>query len=102
MAAPVKRSFTVSEHLDHFIAKQVETGRFANSSEVVRAGLRLLEDRETRLAELRTQIDEADQQIAEGKGIKIDDVDAWADDVVQRGKKRFAQQRGRERFAQKS
>jgi antitoxin ParD1/3/4 len=34
---------SVTQHLDHFVAEQVVSGRFASASEVVRAGLRLLE-----------------------------------------------------------
>jgi antitoxin ParD1/3/4 len=34
---------SVTQHLDHFVADQVASGRFASASEVVRAGLRLLE-----------------------------------------------------------
>ena len=90
MAAPVKRSYTVSEHQDRFIAGQVENGRFANSSEVVRAALRLLEDRETKLAKLRAMIDEADADVAAGRVTMIDDIDAWAEDVIRRGRERSA------------
>ena len=48
---------------EKFVKDQIEQGRFQNASEVVRAGLRLLEDHETSLAErrvaLRRQIDAA-------------------------------------------
>ncbi len=40
------RSFALGDHFEQFIAVQVDSGRFNNASEVVRAGLRLLEDRE--------------------------------------------------------
>ncbi len=50
-------------HLDRFVQEQIDTGRFQNASEVIRAGLRLLEDQETdlpeRRAELRQRINEA-------------------------------------------
>lgn len=38
------RSFALGEHFEQFIESQLKTGRFNNASEVVRAGLRLLED----------------------------------------------------------
>lgn len=39
-------SFALNEHYERFIKKQLESGRYNNASEVVRAGLRLLEDQE--------------------------------------------------------
>jgi antitoxin ParD1/3/4 len=39
-------SFALSEHYEEFIKKQLESGRYNNASEVVRAGLRMLEDYE--------------------------------------------------------
>lgn len=53
-------SITLSSHFEVFIRQQVESGRYNNASEVVRAGLRLLEDQErlnnVKLAELRQSI----------------------------------------------
>jgi antitoxin ParD1/3/4 len=46
-------SISLGEHFDSFIAEQLESGRYASTSEVVRAGLRLLEEEETRLVTLR-------------------------------------------------
>lgn len=39
-------SVALSPHFETFIRQQVESGHFNNASEVVRAGLRLLEERE--------------------------------------------------------
>lgn len=39
-------SFTLGEHFDAFVRDMLATGRFNNASEVIRAGLRLLEDQE--------------------------------------------------------
>lgn len=39
-------SIALSEHYERFIKKQLDSGRYNNASEVVRAGLRLLEDYE--------------------------------------------------------
>ena len=53
-------SVALSSHFEIFIRQQVDSGRFNNVSEVIRAGLRLLEDQETRQAiqqeELRAAI----------------------------------------------
>ena len=53
-------SITLGNHFDDFIAKQLETGRFSSASEVVRAGLRMLEDAETRIETLRNMLDEGE------------------------------------------
>ncbi|TWB53180.1 antitoxin ParD1/3/4 [Rhizobium sp. ERR 922] len=39
-------SFALNEHYERFIKRQIESGRYNNASEVVRAALRLLEDQE--------------------------------------------------------
>ena len=51
-------SITLAEPLNAFIAAQVESGRYGNASEVVRTALRLLEERENKLAVLRAVLDE--------------------------------------------
>ncbi|WP_424894876.1 type II toxin-antitoxin system ParD family antitoxin [Tepidimonas sp. HKU79] len=43
-------SVVLSPHFETFIRQQVDSGRFNNVSEVVRAGLRLLEEREAEQA----------------------------------------------------
>jgi antitoxin ParD1/3/4 len=40
------RNVNLTEHLDRFIETGITSGRFSNASEVVREGLRLLEQRE--------------------------------------------------------
>jgi len=57
-------SVALSPHFETFVRDQVESGRYNNVSEVVRAGLRLLEDTE-RLQAIQLQALRAD--IAAGK-----------------------------------
>lgn len=54
-------SITLGHHFDSFINNQIKSGRFNSASEVIRAGLRLLENNETRLQLLRTALDEGEQ-----------------------------------------
>lgn len=54
-------SIVLSEHFQTFIEGQIAGGRYGSASEVVRAGLRLLEDREVRLARLRDALTEGEQ-----------------------------------------
>lgn len=53
-------SIALGDHFTSFLAAQVGTGRYGSSSEVVRASLRLLEEREARLAVLRAEIDKGE------------------------------------------
>jgi len=46
-------SISIGQHFDSFIQNQIDTGRYASTSEVVRAGLRLLEEEEQKLRLLR-------------------------------------------------
>lgn len=51
-------SISLGNHFDDFIAKQVSEGRYGSASEVIRAGLRKLEDEEQKLETLRALIKE--------------------------------------------
>jgi antitoxin ParD1/3/4 len=46
-------SVTIGAHFDSFIARQVQGGRYGSASDVVRAGLRLLEEHEARVKALQ-------------------------------------------------
>ena len=51
-------NISLTKHFDDFVQRQVETGRYDNSSEVIRAALRLLEDHDAMThAKVRGAID---------------------------------------------
>ena len=56
-------SYAFGDHFEQFIRKQVEVGRYASASEVVREALRVLEGRE-RLREI--ELEEYRAKIREG------------------------------------
>lgn len=55
-------SYAIGNHFEAFIKQQLESGRYASASEVVRDALRLLEEREelreTQLKNLRARLQE--------------------------------------------
>ena len=51
-------SVALGPHFEDFIQASILSGRYNNASEVVRSGLRLLEDQEQKMAALRSAIDE--------------------------------------------
>jgi antitoxin ParD1/3/4 len=54
-------SITLGSHFDEFITERVKNGRYGSASEVVRAGLRLLENNETKLETLRAMLAEGEK-----------------------------------------
>ena len=62
-------SISLGDHFENFIKSTVSNGRFNNASEVVRAGLRLLEEEENRIQILRKAIQEG---IESGRAVDFD------------------------------
>lgn len=67
-------------HFEEFIQLSILSGRYNNASEVVRSGLRLLEDQEQKMAALRHAIEEG-----MNSGIAEDfDPDAYLEEIKAR------------------
>ena len=59
-------SVSLGDYFENFVDTKVKQGRFKNASEVIRAGLRLLEDEENKIQILKNAIQEGiDSGIAE-------------------------------------
>jgi antitoxin ParD1/3/4 len=67
------RNVNLTEELDRFVLSKIESGRYENASEVVRAALRTLEreeqEHEAKLAALRAAIEEGDTSGVAGSGV---------------------------------
>lgn len=51
-------SVSLGNHFENFVDNRIAEGRFKNASEVIRAGLRLLEEEENKILALRKAINE--------------------------------------------
>jgi len=71
------RNVVLSEHQHDFVETLVQSGRYQNASEVLREGLRLVEERErlaaAKLAALRQAADKGWEDIAAGRCIDVGD-----------------------------
>lgn len=54
-------SVTLGDHFDQFINQQLHSGRYGSASEVIRAGLRALEEQEAKLLNLRNMLVQGEQ-----------------------------------------
>lgn len=71
-------SYTLGGHFEAFVKRLVESGRYSSASEVVRDGLRLLEDEE-RLRELKTAELRRLAEDGRASGLSDEDGEAFLD-----------------------
>ena len=70
---PRNTSVSLGDHFAGFVDRSVKSGRYQNASDVVRAGLRLLEEHEAKLEALREALIAGE---ASGEAVPID-IDAY-------------------------
>jgi len=62
-------SVTLGEHFSDFVESKIRQGRYESTSEAVRAGLRLLEERESKLDFLKKKLAVGEAQIDAGESV---------------------------------
>ena len=71
---PRNTSVVLSDHFNDFITRAVESGRYSSASDVVRAGLRMLERQEMELEfnRLKASLEDADRQAVTSETLDVD------------------------------
>ena len=84
------RNVNLTDHYDESVNQLVTSGRFSNASEVMRAGLRLLEgqaqEETAKLALLRWLAAEGFRELDQGQGIVLDDQQQLTDFIGEIGR----------------
>lgn len=85
------RNIHLTEHYDRFVEEQVEAGKDKNASEVLRAGLRLLEQEtrtdEQKLALLRKLAREGFDALDQGEGRTLSSDKQLSDAIAKIGRR---------------
>ena len=86
-------------HWEAFIEENIKTGRYLSASELIREGLRLLQDKEhlrqLRLEELRKEVDKGLDALDRGQYTELDGdgMKGHLEDVKVRGRARLAREK---------
>lgn len=84
---------SLTPELERLVNQKVATGLYNSASEVIRAGLRLLDEqdqlKQAQLDSLRREVDVGAEQIRSGLGRKYKNGSELAERIKQRGRKRI-------------
>jgi len=85
------RNVQLTDYFEQFVDGLVSSGRFSDASDVVRAGLRLLEqvarEDDAKLVRLRALAAEAFSELDQRQGVSIENPDQLADFMAQIGQR---------------
>ena len=70
MAMTKNTSVALGDHFDDYISEKLNSGKYRSASEVIREGLRRLENDDLKLEALRTRLAIGEQQAKEGRVVK--------------------------------
>jgi antitoxin ParD1/3/4 len=90
---------TLPAELEKLVNEKIESGSYDTPIQVLRDGLRLLNEqdqiREIRREELRREIQKGIDDIREGRSKRYDSAEELVDDIIRRGKERLAEKNGK-------
>ena len=89
----MSKTYNPGPEADVIVERQLAKGNYGSANEVVRASLRLLEEREAELEELRQLIDEGDADIAAGRVHRYASAEELTADIIARGEAGSRQKR---------
>lgn len=67
-------SVFLGDHFEDFVEERVKKGRYASTSDAIRAGLHLLEQEENKLDLLRETLAKGEKQLDQGQGLDGEDI----------------------------
>ena len=83
--------------LQQFVHQVIDNGSFKSETEVVGQALRLLQQRQQKIEELRREIQPALDQLDRGEGIELDEegLSLFFEDIKKRGRERLDAEQAR-------
>ena len=74
-------SLSLGEHWEVFIKNEISSGRYGSASEVVRDALRAMEERKSKLDDLRNHLAQGAEQARQGQFVEDFSMDSLIEDL---------------------